>query len=88
MAESHALAATLRAAQAQLRRIAGRADSIACPDGTRDAGTRARALDPLPGLSHTPDSPLRAYLLGIKPAGISNAEWFIWIGLDERKEKR
>jgi hypothetical protein len=57
--------------------------------GTQDAaGSRARALDPLPGLSHTPDSPLRAYLLGIKPAGISNAEWFVWIGLDERKEKR
>jgi hypothetical protein len=37
MAESHALAATLRAAQSQLRRIAGRADNIACPDGIHGA---------------------------------------------------
>lgn len=37
MAESHALADTLRTAQRQLRRIAGRADSIACPDGVAGA---------------------------------------------------
>jgi hypothetical protein len=33
MAETHELAATLGAARKQLRRIAGRAEAIACPDG-------------------------------------------------------
>ena len=37
MADAHALSGTLRVAQMQLRRIAGRADSIACPDGIRGA---------------------------------------------------
>jgi hypothetical protein len=38
MAESKALAETLRSAQVQLRRISGEIESIACPDGEAKAG--------------------------------------------------
>lgn len=38
--------------------------------------------------SAPPISPLRAYFLAIKPHGISAADWFEFVGLDERKEDR
>lgn len=38
MSDCQALSGTLRVAQTQLRRIAGRADAIACPDGQRGVG--------------------------------------------------
>jgi len=38
MAETQALAATLRAAGVQARRLTGFAENIACPDGRRDSG--------------------------------------------------